>query len=325
LDAWIEDRKLYVKAQFRLHDERAKGIFKDICEGIIKNVSLGYVVDDIEFKNEANKINGYCKITPFEASVAVGVPADPSVGFYRSMTCNCKGIKSMTEDEKIEKSDVAEADEVKELEQLKKRIDELEEKLEKTCNSDTRAEDEESEQAEQSEEEQQSESTEDTMDTEKTLDDTSTDEEEIKAVARAFKREDLIADALKRKVDVSTFKRELKNAINKGNIQIMEHKKFDIAKALRSLVVNNVDAQYERELSREAYKSAGLTVNENAIVYRDFNGTNGAGLLPTTHRGDLFVDVLRTKMAVQNAKIVSRTSRYNYISGSYCDKYSFLG
>lgn len=131
MDAWIEDRKLYVKAQFRLHDERAKGIFKDICEGIIKNVSLGYVVDDIEFKNEANKINGYCKITPFEASVAVGVPADPSVGFYRSMTCNCKGIKSMTEDEKIEKSDVAEADEVKELEQLKKRIDELEEKLEK--------------------------------------------------------------------------------------------------------------------------------------------------------------------------------------------------
>ena len=231
----------------------------------------------------------------------------------------------MTEDEKIEKSDVAEADEVKELEQLKKRIDELEEKLEKTCNSDTRAEDEESEQAEQSEEEQQSESTEDTMDTEKTLDDTSIDEEEIKAVARAFKREDLIADALKRKIDVSTFKRELKNVINKGNIQIMEHKKFDIAKALRSLVVNNVDAQYERELSREAYKSAGLTVNENAIVYRDFNGTNGAGLLPTTHRGDLFVDVLRTKMAVQNAKIVSRTSRYNYNSGSYCDKYSFLG
>jgi hypothetical protein len=49
-EAWIENKKLYVTAQFRKNDEKSVNTFKDIVDGTVRNVSLGYMVDDVEFR-----------------------------------------------------------------------------------------------------------------------------------------------------------------------------------------------------------------------------------------------------------------------------------
>ena len=95
--AWVEDGKLFVRAKFRKNDPESVQIFKDVVDGTMKNVSVGYFpsvfVPVIENGIEYRDVTRW---TPFEVSVAVGVPADPTVGFYRSM--NFKGVK-MNEDE----------------------------------------------------------------------------------------------------------------------------------------------------------------------------------------------------------------------------------
>ena len=88
-DAWVEDGKLAIRARFRKNDPEAVTIFNDIVDGTLPNVSIGYCPDTVVPVRE-NGVNfrDLTRWTPFEVSVAVGVPADPTVGFYRSMSVN---------------------------------------------------------------------------------------------------------------------------------------------------------------------------------------------------------------------------------------------
>jgi HK97 family phage major capsid protein len=82
--AWISDSKLYNTIRFGNH-QRAEEIVRSINEGIIKNVSIGYRVDELVlFKKSDDDLNTYkaTKWTPFESSF-VTVPADASVGIGR--------------------------------------------------------------------------------------------------------------------------------------------------------------------------------------------------------------------------------------------------
>ena len=89
VSAWIEDDKLAIRARFRKNDPEAVTIFNDIVDGTLPNVSIGYRPDTVVPVQE-NGVNfrDLTRWTPFEVSVAVGVPADPTVGFYRSMSVN---------------------------------------------------------------------------------------------------------------------------------------------------------------------------------------------------------------------------------------------
>ncbi|MEM7756574.1 MAG: phage major capsid protein [Cyanobacteria bacterium P01_A01_bin.40] len=83
--AWLEDGKLYNTVRFGTH-QRAEEIVKAINEGIMKNVSIGYRVDELVlFKKSDDDLNTYkaTKWTPFESSF-VTVPADATVGVGRS-------------------------------------------------------------------------------------------------------------------------------------------------------------------------------------------------------------------------------------------------
>jgi phage head maturation protease len=42
--AWIVEDRVYVRVRFSRNDDFADRIFKDILDGLIKNISIGYVV-----------------------------------------------------------------------------------------------------------------------------------------------------------------------------------------------------------------------------------------------------------------------------------------
>lgn len=81
--AWIENKRLYVEVRFS-NRASAQEIKRDVEEGIVRNVSVGYEVHKIE-RNEDTDEYRVLKWTPKEASF-VTIPADMTVGVGRSAT-----------------------------------------------------------------------------------------------------------------------------------------------------------------------------------------------------------------------------------------------
>lgn len=101
--AWLEDGKLYNTIRFDDH-ELAEKIVRSINKGIIKNVSIGYIVHELVLvKKSDDDLNTYkaTSWTPFESSF-VTVPADASVGVgrqYFALSSEITGeIKEFTPD-----------------------------------------------------------------------------------------------------------------------------------------------------------------------------------------------------------------------------------
>lgn len=101
-NAYIVENKLFVKVRFSRNDKKADRIWKDILDGLIKNVSVGYAVEHFIEKEVDNELVRYVdRWMPYEVSI-VSVPADETVGI-RSM--KKKNTKAMTEDpEKMEEN-----------------------------------------------------------------------------------------------------------------------------------------------------------------------------------------------------------------------------
>ena len=83
-NAYIVDNKLFVKVRFSKNDKKADRIWRDILDGLIKNVSVGYAVEHFIEKEVDNELVRYVdRWMPYEVSI-VSVPADETVGI-RSM------------------------------------------------------------------------------------------------------------------------------------------------------------------------------------------------------------------------------------------------
>ena len=82
-EAWLEDKRLYVTVKFS-NREDAQNIKRDVDDGIIRNVSVGYDVHKVERDVDAESYR-VIKWTPKEASF-VPIPADETVGIGRSAT-----------------------------------------------------------------------------------------------------------------------------------------------------------------------------------------------------------------------------------------------
>ena len=103
LRAWIDGDKLMVHARFRKNDPDAVAVFNDIADGTLKNVSIGYIPEKFSEKKENGvRVLDVTYWTAFEVSVAVGIPADPTVGFYRSLIPTKKRNQNMEEDKKTQ-------------------------------------------------------------------------------------------------------------------------------------------------------------------------------------------------------------------------------
>ena len=78
--AYIIENKIYVKVRFSRNDAFADRIYKDILDGVVKNVSIGYQIQAYEDKKENGVYNRYItRWLIYETSI-VSIPADASVG-----------------------------------------------------------------------------------------------------------------------------------------------------------------------------------------------------------------------------------------------------
>ena len=82
--AKIEDKRGIAVVRFG-NSKKAKEVFSDVVDGIMKNVSVGYQIDEMKLESEKDGVETY-RVTgwqPFEISI-VSIPADNTVGVGRS-------------------------------------------------------------------------------------------------------------------------------------------------------------------------------------------------------------------------------------------------
>lgn len=251
--AWIEDQKVVVRARFCKNNPEAQQIFRDIVDGTMKNVSIGYFPQVIVPVTENNvQFRDLTRWEAFEVSVAVGIPADPTVGFYRSI--NFKETR-MNEDELKKNETVAEDGEKKD-----------------TCagcpNNPANKENKEEPEA------------------------PPVSDEQVRAAVRSC------LDSMGGNLRSFSIKSGRENT-----------QKYSLTRAFQSLLDPSV-GKYEREVSNEMMRAAGMSGNSRSglmLSFRDFTGAEGSGngLIGTDHRADLFVRALRTRMGVKKATVIS--------------------
>ena len=107
--AWLDGGKLYNQILFDTHD-LAEKIYQSIKSGIVRNVSIGYEINELKLVGQKDNIDLYraTRWTPFETSI-VTVPADPTVGINRSYFVIAQGENSVKEKDKSEADIMPEA------------------------------------------------------------------------------------------------------------------------------------------------------------------------------------------------------------------------
>ena len=95
--AWIENKKGYAEIRWG-NSERGKEVRADVEDGVIRNVSIGYTIEDMDEDEEGRMIATRWSV--MELSF-VSVPADPNVGIGRNHP-SYSGVK-MTQEEMIAK------------------------------------------------------------------------------------------------------------------------------------------------------------------------------------------------------------------------------
>jgi HK97 family phage major capsid protein len=124
--AWLDpaERKLRVGVRFSQNTARAVEIFKDVYDGIRRNVSIDYEINEIRFEKEENDIS-YYRVTDWEPIHTCSTPdgADQHVGVGRSkdieadingsdiniLINNNRGKNPMTEEEKKQAEEAVKA------------------------------------------------------------------------------------------------------------------------------------------------------------------------------------------------------------------------
>lgn len=97
--AWLKNGKGYALVRF---SERAKEIWQDVKEGIIRNISVGYSIEEVEeIQNDESLIVRATKWTPFELSL-VPVPADAAAQTRNAEVLEKEEIKEEVSEEEID-------------------------------------------------------------------------------------------------------------------------------------------------------------------------------------------------------------------------------
>ena len=81
--AYIIEDRIYVRVRFSANDQFADRIYKDILDGLIKNVSIGYLIEQYNDVKQAGINKRYVeKWMIYETSI-VSIPADNTVGIRK--------------------------------------------------------------------------------------------------------------------------------------------------------------------------------------------------------------------------------------------------
>lgn len=254
--SWISGGILCVRVRFRRNDEESEALFRDIVDGTVPNVSIGYLPIEVQYRKEEGRTVGeVVRWQPFEVSVAVGVPADQTVGFYRSFTINKMEKREMEEDGKEMEGGGKTVEELEaENKKLRERLAEMEE----------------------------------------------TPKEEEKEVGAP--KDDEKRSAVTPAVRAMSKPRQQVEVIDREPA-------YNLGAALRSLMGGREKADREWNISDRLFREAGQQPQTNSMMIQiprgmfrtgEFTGGAGGGgasLIGTDHRPDMFVDLLRTRMA----------------------------
>jgi len=295
--AWIEGEVLCVRIRFRT-DNMSRDLFADLANGTVPNVSIGYTVEHYnEYTDEAgNLVRDVDKWTAYEVSVCVGIPADPTVGFYRNFELDHARNKTLNKEANMAKrADETPKETEMSPEEMKARIAELEsenEALKKACNDGKRE-----------------------------CGDKPEDGPENKSCGgEADKEIRSMVLELKKRIDSMTPANNRSLVV--PNIKTSGEREYNIANVLTALIGGEADISFERERSAELYESMNMrpsrtsimvpldgfrSVLEDRINRREMNSMTGSapGLVAQQNLPTMFIDYVRTRIGVKNATFIA--------------------
>jgi len=298
-----EDKRGYAKIRFS-RSKFASEILEDVKDGILRGISFGYSINDMDETSDGMLARSW---SVHELSV-VTVPADPTIGFGRSLISPSQG-NSITMEDKSPQQEIISAEEsaspsVRTMEESTK---ETAVEAEKSVEIDIKAE------------------------VQRAIDENNARTAAITSLCREFGKygaEELtdsliksnkspaeakaaILDLVKNKAEVrNTPIRSTDMTTNEVGLDQKEIKRFSFLRALNALA-NPTDRQaqeaaaFEREVSDAASKKYEKPANgilvPNEVLQRDLNvgtATAGGNLVPTELLAGSFIDILRKRMAV---------------------------
>ena len=298
-----EDKRGYAKIRFP-RSKFASEILDDVKDGILRGISFGYSINEMDETADGMLARSW---SVHELSV-VTVPADPTIGFGRSLISPSQG-NSITMEDKSPQQEIISAEEsaspsVRTMEESTK---ETAVEAEKSVEIDIKAE------------------------VQRALDENNARTAAITSLCREFGKygaEELtdsliksnkspaeakaaILDLVKNKAEaVNTPIRSTDMSTNEVGLDQKEVKRFSFLRALNALA-NPTDraaqeaAAFEREVSDAASKKYEKPANgilvPNEVLQRDLNvgtATAGGNLVPTELLAGSFIDILRKRMAV---------------------------
>ena len=298
-----EDKRGYAKIRFS-RSKFASEILEDVKDGILRGISFGYSINDMDETSDGMLARSW---SVHELSV-VTVPADPTIGFGRSLISPSQG-NSITMEDKSPQQEIISAEEsaspsVRTMEESTK---ETAVEAEKSVEIDIKAE------------------------VQRAIDENNARTAAITSLCREFGKygaEELtdsliksnkspaeakaaILDLVKNKAEaVNTPIRSTDMSTNEVGLDQKEVKRFSFLRALNALA-NPTDraaqeaAAFEREVSDAASKKYEKPANgilvPNEVLQRDLNvgtATAGGNLVPTELLAGSFIDILRKRMAV---------------------------
>ena len=267
--AYIADNKLKVLVKFS-ENEFPQMVLKDILSGIRRNVSIGYIVMETSVQpNNGDFPTVYItKWQPYECTSCT-VPADPTVGYQRTLNNETQGSLLNMEEEK-----------------LKQPVEEI-------------VDDKEVIQEENNEEQIVQEAVENQ---EEIVDET----EEILAAGELADEEELAKKCISEKRSLKEFKQLVKNKRNlKGKKSMETPKKYSITKAIRSIWKGTKDAEYEMNLSHDAQRNLSTQDDHDLFVpigqlrALGTGATNGGALVNTSYLPNEYVPLLRPELSLE--------------------------
>ena len=270
--AKVEEKRGIALVRFG-NSAKAKEVFSDVVDGIMKNVSVGYQIDEMKLESEKDGVETY-RVTswqPFEISI-VSVPADNSVGVGRGAEdlkeldvkiLNQKKGETMTEEEKRAAKEAAK----REMQTAQKEARAAEKQRVR----------------------------------------------EIAAIAKKHKLDDEGQKAIEDDTTVDAFRAlaleklgTTKPVDTKANniLSETEVKGYSLGRAIKAALTGNWDeAQNEKAASDKVAKMLGKDSRgffvPHQVLQRDITAaTSGTAIIDTTAGGASFIDILRNKLVI---------------------------
>ena len=283
--AWIDGNKVKCKVKFSDRED-VQAVVRDIQAGIMTCTSVGYTIDKYHFSTENGKKTMYAdRFMIYEGSL-VGIPADISVGFNRSLDREEHEMQCNEPKEKPEEKAEGTPDGQKPAcpEQEGSPCEGTEKKAcgeqgKKSCGEECAT-------------------------------GPCEEQEEIRSLGDLMECPELAEAFIREKRSYSDFKKAVKEHNSIESIEgTKKMNKFSLRKALLNAVgrMSNEEASFERGVIEENKRKFGVTDADIVVTkaqLRDFNGTEP--LAQTTYKPGMYAPVLRapvTKDAVGTRKV----------------------